>query len=242
MMFCTLGALAVSGIPPPIILPALGGKAGRPTLLLLVPSTEPKQYISVSKAVQEAASMPLSVGIAVCSEPVHPLNATLCDPIFTLPKVLKNIIALANHTAGGVLRPSDIFVGGHAVGAMEARRFVDLEYKNAGGLIMWGSQYNGDSDNLMGFLGYPLNVTTYPTPLLAVSGELDKFGVSPVAVFADHCKSLPATKRHRIFPVLIPGLDQSMFANAYQGPQDLLPEITQAAAISAISQDGKGVG
>ena len=229
-------AAAAEKIPvsssPSILLKPIDGKSGAEKLLLIVPVGPPADYVSLATAIQNQSALRLSVGLAVCSSHVPVFNITLCDPEFELEPVLKAIIDRANST--GVLLAGDVFVGGHSVGGACARRFVDTQYKGAGGVLFFGTQFTGDTENLLtGFLGYPEDLMSYTTPLLAVSGELDKFSIDNLALTVKQWMALPEPRRFQTYPVIIPGMDESSYSFPYQMSHDLVPEITQKQAIAS---------
>lgn len=158
---------------------------------------------------------------------------TLCDPEFELAPVLKKIIQRANAT--GTLRPGDVFVGGHSVGGACARRFVDTQFRAAAGVLFFGTQYTGDTENLItGLLGYPKDLRRYKTPLFAMSGELDKFTIDAMALMTKQWMTLPNTAKYQTYPVIIPGMDESSYAWPYQITNDLAPEVSPEQAVSSI--------
>jgi hypothetical protein len=62
-----------------------------------------------------------------------------------------------------------------------ARHFVDQE-KGYAGLALFGTQFTGDHEDFLGQLGYPSDLGGFPSPLLALSGELDQMSIAHTAV------------------------------------------------------------
>jgi hypothetical protein len=166
------------------------------------------------------------------------LNVTLCDPEFELTPVLNTIIARANVSTDLSLESTDVFVGGHSVGGACARHFVDTQFAGpAGGVVFFGTQYTGDTENLMmGALGYPINLTSYTTPLLAITGELDMFSVDNIALTVQKWGQLPKSRRYTTYPMVVPGMDESSYSYPFSMGGDIKPESTQAASLQAVGE------
>ena len=147
-------AAAADAMKEPLLLPSKS--SGPPKLLIIVPAMGPAEaYQNLGAEVQAAASSGVVVGILRCSSKLPPPNQYLSDPEMEIFNVIPDIINRVNTSLKGSLTPGDVFVGGHGVSGAAARRFVDTKYKQAGGVMTLGTQYNGDSDSMMGYLGYP---------------------------------------------------------------------------------------
>ena len=102
----------------------------------------------------------------------------LCDPLGQLPGLMRDAITAAAKAAnnGVAFKNKDIFVLGHSLGGVGARHFVDTAAAPGpaafAGLAMFGTQYNGDHEDFKGTLGYPTDLAGFPTPVLALLGEL----------------------------------------------------------------------
>jgi len=219
-----------------ILLPPLVGRVGSPKLLLIVPVGPPEDYKAMAESIQKHSVLPLSVGIAVCKSHVPVFNITICDPEFELSPVLMQLITRANST-GALASARDVFVGGHSVGGACARRFVDTTYKAAGGVLFFSTQFTGDTENLLtGLIGYPSNVKDYPTPFIAMAGDLDKFSIDNIALTLEQWSSLDAPQKWQKYPVVLPGLDQSSYSFPYKIHNDIAPEVAPSAAVQSIGQ------
>merc|ERR1719183_635294 len=154
-------------VPAPVILQPT--KATKPEkLLVLIPGGKvpPEDYSAVGKAIQKTSNMRLWVAIPGCL-------ANLCDPVdqgpLGLKKVVDAVIVQVGKSATNLLK-SDVFIAGHSLGGVGARYVVDQEPGYAG-LALFGTQYVGDHEDFRGGLGYPEDITKFPMPLLALTGE-----------------------------------------------------------------------
>jgi hypothetical protein len=228
--FAALAGMSAASVAmkEPLILPSKS--SGPPKLLIIVPAMGPAEaYQSVGAEVQAAASSGVVVGIPRCSSRLPPPNQYLCDPEYEIFDVIPDIITRVNASLKGGLTPGDVFVGGHSVSGAAARRFVDTKYKQAGGVVTLGTQYTGDSDSMLDYLGYPSDPKTYPLPFLGVTGELDKFPTSHTALFIKELRKLSMEDQLLKYAAILPGLDQSSFmADPYSSDGDIVAEVSRA--------------
>jgi hypothetical protein len=236
VLFSTSGATLdgfVADADGPVILPWLESRpASAPAkLAVIIPAFGPPDaYIALAKQMQASASSRLIVGIVKCNSKLPGLQY-ICDAEYEIFKVIPDVIASANQACGGLLKPSDIFIGGHAVGGAEARRFVDKGYGDAAGVFTFGTQYNGDNDLMVGYLGYPEDLVAYPRPFLGLSGELDKMPISHLALMVRRWKALSGDDRLKKYPAILPGLDESSYMSSpYISDKDLAPEVSRDVA------------
>lgn len=210
----------------------------KPTrLILFVPGGKvpPADYISFVQGIIDKSNTSLVSAIVHCGK----LN--LCNPLGQLNGLLDEATKAASELRGGApFEAKDIFVFGHSLGGVGARHYVD-KFKPGGsasflGLALLGSQYNGDSENFNGTLGYPTNVAAFPIPLLVLLGELDKVPVSHAAIVYEQVLKLPSAKDRSRKPVLVvPGMDHSQFCAPFNVSGDIQPEISNAEALAIAS-------
>jgi len=131
------------------------------------------------------------------------------------------------------MKPSDIFIMGHSLGGVGARHFFD-GYPGTAGLALFGTQYNGDHEDYKGTLGYPVDLASFPAPLLAITGELDMVPTSHTVELVRQAKSFADKDRYMKVPVIIEGMDHSQFCPPFHVKGDLMPEINNDAATSQI--------
>jgi len=101
---------------------------------------------------------------------------------------------------------------------------------NFAGLMLFGTQYNGDNENFSGTLGYPVNLQKFRLPLLALLGELDMVPTSHAAMLYSQWAALSPNAQSEKPIVIVPGMDHSQFCSPFKVDGDLVPEITNAAA------------
>lgn len=235
--FCSIIASASRAEPEPVIIPPAKLPEGPLKLLLLIPSLAPAHaYTALALEIQKQVSFRLSIGIVNCRPKFD--NTTLCDPEFELDGLLLNIIEDVNKTANGALKPGDIFIGGQSVGGAAARRFADTQFAGLAGVLLFGTQYNGDGERMLPFvdyLGYPMDLEAYPRPLLALTGELDMFPISHTALMIGRWEKLAEKERLRKYPAIIPGLSQSSYAPSYPTSGDLVPEVSAEEGLKSIA-------
>lgn len=210
----------------------------KPTrLVLFVPGGKvpPEYYTAFVQGFLDRSNTSLVSAIVHCGK----LN--LCNPLGQLNGLLAEATKAAAGLRGGVpFDPKDIFVFGHSLGGVGARHYVDT-FKPSGassflGLALLGTQYNGDSENFNGTLGYPTNVTAFPIPLLMLLGELDKVPVSHAAIVYEQILQLPSAKdRSRKAVLVVPGMDHSQFCSPFNVSGDIEPEISNAEALRVAS-------
>lgn len=217
----------------PVVLPALSARpASAPAkLMVIVPSWGPPEaYEAMARQVQASSSLRLTIGIVRCNSPI-PGVKYVCDAEYGIFKLLPEVISLANASAGGSLKPGDVFIGGHGVGGAISRRFVDKAYPQSAGVFFLGTQYNGDSDSMMGYLGYPVKPAAYPRPFLALAGELDKMPISHLALMISHMSNMSDDEKLQKYASILPGLDQSSFlSDPYHVSDDVVAEVDRATA------------
>jgi len=224
----------------PLLMPWMTSRpASAPSKLLVIIPTfgPPEAYSDVAQQIQASSSSRLMVGILRCACKLPPPNQYLCDPEFEIFKLIPDVIARANSSFEGSLQPVDVFIGGHSVGGASARRFVDIGYKNAGGVFTLGTQYNGDNDKMLGYLGYPTDLKAYPRPFLGLTGELDMMPTSHLAIMIKHWQSLSGDERLQKYPAILAGLDEGSYLNVpYIVPRDLVAEVDRKTAHQAIGR------
>mmetsp|Transcript_18836 Transcript_18836/g.51163 ORF Transcript_18836/g.51163 Transcript_18836/m.51163 type:complete len:495 (-) Transcript_18836:161-1645(-) len=223
--------LAIAAGASPIVLDPLDAKTGSLKLMLLVPGGKvpPEDYLPMAKAAQEKSKLRLAVGIPHC-------HVNLCDAISELPGLLKDLVASMNKTLSGALRTADVFVTGHSLGGTGARHFYDI-WPGSAGLALFGTQYNGDHEDYKGTLGYPTDLKAFHGPLLALTGELDMLPISHTADLVRQWQELKeADFSYEKLPIIVAGMDHSQFCPPFQVSGDLVPEISNEAATSAISE------
>lgn len=164
--------------------------------------------------------------------------ANLCDPLVDLNGRILGAIATASGK-WGQFQPNNVVIMGHSLGAVGARSFVDYRRHNNetyGGLAMFGVCLNGDTeDGSIGILGYPLNFGAYPTPLLALAGELDFTPISHVALlYAQWVNFSSVQEQLSKVAVVIPSMDHSDFCPGYHVPWDIRSELSPADATAKI--------
>uniref|UniRef100_A0A7S1WKQ7 1-alkyl-2-acetylglycerophosphocholine esterase n=1 Tax=Alexandrium catenella TaxID=2925 RepID=A0A7S1WKQ7_ALECA len=233
MVFSRIALLvaAATASAVPIVLEPAGSKQGDLKLLLLVPGGKvpPEDYLPMAKGAQEKSTLRLAVGIPRC-------HINLCDAIFELPGLLKDLVASVNKTAGGALRTADVFVSGHSLGGTGARHFYDI-WPGSAGLALFGTQYNGDHEDYMGTLGYPMDLKAFAGAFLALTGELDMLPISHTAELVRQWEALPGSDFHfEKLPIIVPGMDHSQFCPPFQVSGDIVPEISDDAAVTAVSE------
>jgi len=231
MMLVRLTALlAAAACASPIIELPLDSKHGDFKLMLLAPGGKvpPEDYLPMAKAAQEKSNLRMAVGIPRC-------HINLCDAILELPRLLKEIVASVNETAGGALRTTDVFITGHSLGGTGARHFYDI-WPGSAGLALFGTQYNGDHEDYKGTLGYPMDLKAFPGPLLALTGELDMLPISHTSELVRQWQALGEGSFYfQKLPIIVPGMDHSQFCPPFQVSGDLVPEISNEAATDTIS-------
>mmetsp|Transcript_5611 Transcript_5611/g.16240 ORF Transcript_5611/g.16240 Transcript_5611/m.16240 type:complete len:501 (-) Transcript_5611:143-1645(-) len=222
--------LAAAASASPIIVNPLDSKHGDLKLMLLAPGGKvpPEDYLPMAKAAQEKSTLRMAVGIPRC-------HINLCDAIFELPGLLKDIIATVNETAAGALKATDVFVTGHSLGGTGARHFYDI-WPGSAGLALFGTQYNGDHEDYLGTLGYPMDLNAFPGPLLALTGELDMLPISHTAELVRQWQAFGKEVFYfQKLPLIVAGMDHSQFCPPFQVSGDIVPEISNTAATDAIS-------
>lgn len=204
--------------------------SGPSVLLVLVPGAlvPIQSYVATLGAVQTALtkSSASSESVAAYAVIVYCV-ANLCDPLFDLNDRILTAIDVASKKWNIRFAPSQIAIMGHSLGAVGARNFVDSRLKNNNekyaGLAMFGVCLNGD--NVDGILGYPLDFAAYPTPLLALAGELDFTPISHVGLlFAQWAKFSNATEKLLKIPIVVPSMDHSDFCPGKKNSRSCLTE------------------
>uniref|UniRef100_A0A7S0FY25 1-alkyl-2-acetylglycerophosphocholine esterase n=1 Tax=Pyrodinium bahamense TaxID=73915 RepID=A0A7S0FY25_9DINO len=223
--------LVAAASAQPIVLNPLDSRQGDLKLMLLVPGGKvpPEDYLPMARGAQEQSQLYLSVGIPRC-------HINLCDPILELRGLLEDLIAAVNKTAGGVLRRADVFVTGHSLGGTGARHFYDI-WPGSAGLALFGTQFNGDHEDFKGTLGYPTDLQAFPGPLLALTGELDMLPISHTAELVRQWQGLSKHGfSYQKLPIIVAGMDHSQFCPPFNVSGDLVPEISNEAAVGAVSE------
>ena len=236
-LFCR--AFARADDYAPILLRSAHTRAGAPDakLALFVPGGKvpPEDYARFLQDVLDAAESNLFGAIVHCGK----LN--LCDPLGQLPGLIASAIAQAGAQLnnGTDFLPEQIFVMGHSLGGVGARHYADTFDKGRGaaafaGLALFGTQYNGDHEDLKGTLGYPMDLQAFPAPLLAVVGELDMVpAMGHVGTLVGQWLAMPgadSAQRATKPLVIVPGMDHSQFCSPFNVSGDLAPEIPNDAA------------
>jgi len=135
------------------------------------------------------------------------------------------------------LKSNDIFIVGHSLGGVGARHFIDsYPQKTFAGLAFYGTQYNGDSENFSGPLGYPADLKSFPIPLLCLSGELDFLPYSHPAILYDQLSSLDSSTILQKPIIIVPGMDHSAFCPGFKVKDDIVQEIDENDAIQIIGE------
>ena len=211
-------------------------------LLLFVPGGKvpPEDYVSFVKSSQEksASDMNLYVAIVRCGQ----LN--LCNPLGSLNSEIDNAIEQAGVANGNnAFTSENIFIAGHSLGGVGARHYVDefngkSKYgtKPFAGLMLFGTQFNGDNEKFTGTLGYPENLKAFPIPLLILAGELDMLPISHIALVYKQYVNLTMEEKIAKPVVVIPGMDHSQFCSPFNVSGDLQPEISNEEALEQSSQ------
>ena len=162
-------------------------------LVLFVPGGKvpPEDYIGLLNATQQSSKANLWVAIVRCGK----LN--LCNPLGGLNGEIQQALDAATAANGGNTFPaSNTFVAGHSLGGVGARHYVDIKGdSNFAGLMLFGTQYNGDNENLSGTLGYPQNLQKFRMPFLALLGELDMVPTSHAAKLYSQWVTLSPTEQ-----------------------------------------------
>ena len=210
----------------PIVLSASVSKDAQ--LVLFVPGGKvpPEDYISLLNATQKASNANLWAVIVRCGK----LN--LCNPLGGLNGEIQEALDAATAANGGnKFSISNTFIAGHSLGGVGARHYVDEnKQSNFAGLMLFGTQYNGDNENFSGTLGYPLNLQQFRVPFLALLGELDMVPTSHAAMLYSQWTLLSSEEQSKKPVVIVPGMDHSQFCSPFKVGGDLAPEITNAAA------------
>ena len=197
-------------------------------LVLFVPGGKvpPEDYIGLLNATQQRSKANLWVAIVRCGK----LN--LCNPLGGLNGEIQQALDAATTANGGNIFPaSNTFVAGHSLGGVGARHYVDIKGdSNFAGLMLFGTQYNGDNENLSGTLGYPQNLQKFRMPFLALLGELDMVPTSHAAKLYSQWVTLSPTEQSEKPIIIVPGMDHSQFCSPFKVSGDLAAEITNAAA------------
>lgn len=221
----------------PIILPGnQAGKIGSAKLILFVPGGKvpPQDYTPFVQGVLDRSSANLFGAIVHCGK----LN--LCDPLGQLDGLIASAIQAAGKMNNNKpFSASDIFVFGHSLGGVGARHYVDTQ--NGGpasfkGLALLGTQYNGDHEDFKGTLGYPANLTAFPSPLLAILGELDMVPTSHAAKLYESYLQIEGYASRAAKPVLVvPRMDHSQFCSPFNVSGDLDPELSNSEALETVT-------
>jgi hypothetical protein len=220
---------AVLSANAPVILPAKRAVSAHTQLVVFVPGGKvpPEDYIALLNATQQSSQTNFITAIVRCGK----LN--LCNPLTSLNGEIAAAIAAAVQVNGGkAFAPTDIFVAGHSLGGVGARHYVDTN-KNIpyAGLMLFGTQYNGDHEDYLGTLGYPINLEKFRIPLLVLVGELDKLPISHAALLYKQYASMSPVDQAKKPVVVVPGMDHSQFCSPFQVRGDLKAEISNNDAI-----------
>jgi hypothetical protein len=178
------------------------------------------------RAIQNYSSTSLWVTIIYCL-------ANLCDPLVDLNSRILSAIS-ATQSSGFVGSPADIIVSGHSLGGVGARHFID-DYPQYAAIAFFGTQYNGDDEDLTyGTLGYPLDVASFPHPLLALTGELDLVPFSHAALVYQGMQNNTVSQRLAKATVVVPSMDHSAFCPGFNVSGDIVNELTESQSLAAI--------
>ena len=103
----------------------------------------------------------------------------LCNPQGELDSEVDLAISEAIKANNGEqFENQQIFIAGHSLGGTGARHWYDAHLQNQdpfGGLIIFGTQYNGDHEDFKGALGFPLDLREFPTPFLSQTNNKSSF-------------------------------------------------------------------
>jgi len=232
-----LSTVAFADDYSPILLRSAHSRAGAPDakLALFVPGGKvpPQDYAPFLQDVLDRTQNTNLFGAIV-----HCGKLNLCDPLGQLPGLIASAIAQAGKELnnGTEFLSEQIFVMGHSLGGVGARHYADTFDKARGaaafaGLALFGTQYNGDHEDFKGTLGYPMDLNSFPAPLIAVVGELDMVpAMGHVGTLVDQWLIMSPQKQANKPLVVVPGMDHSQFCSPFNVSGDLAPEISNAAA------------
>ena len=222
----------------PILLSSDHSRAGAADakLVLFVPGGKvpPQDYAPFVQRVLDLSDANLFGVIVHCGK----LN--LCDPLGQLPGLISDAINAAGKglNNGTQFMSEQIFVMGHSLGGVGARHYADTFDKSRGaaafaGLALFGTQYNGDHEDFKGTLGYPIDLKSFPAPLLAVVGELDMVPAQGhVGVLVEQYETeLNNAEKSQKPLIIVPGMDHSQFCSPFNVSGDLSPEIPNSVAL-----------
>ena len=186
-----------------IILPPIDNKTAVTKVLIIVPGGKVpiENYTLIGKSIQKFSNFNLWVGIPKCL-------ANLCDPLdptsFGLNSAIERTIHKINASISFTLEISSIIISGHSLGAIGARHFFDLN-SNYFGLILFGTQYIGDHEDFKGTLGFPVSLSSFLSPLLIVTGELDAIPFTHAARIFKQREHLNEDEKKKKVVVVIEG-------------------------------------
>lgn len=184
-------------------------------------------YRMAAVAIQKASVSQLWVGIVHCF-------ANLCDPLDPTSLGLNAaVVGLVQAMMDKGLSKSEIFIVGHSLGGVGARHFVDGNTGFAG-LGLLGTQYQGDHEDFKGTLGYPLDLTKFPLPLLVLTGELDGVPFTHAYNLFRQREAASTAVQRSSAVVVIPKMDHSDFCQGFHVAGDNLSELSPEQATSAI--------
>ena len=216
----------------PIFVPGHGVTS---KLVLFVPGGKvpPSDYVPIL-----SHSLQKTTGVAGVI--VHCGALNLCDPLGQLPSLMDKAVNSSQTYFNATFRSTDIFIVGHSLGGVGARHYADTKYKQGpsafAGLALLGTQYNGDHEDFKGTLGYPSSLGAFPSPLLALLGELDMVPTSHAALLFRDYDSLPSPlDQAQKTVIVVAGMDHSQFCSPFNVSGDLVPEITNSEALRIIS-------
>lgn len=213
-----------------IYLPPLRNDSAPEKLIVFVPGglVPPEDYVPTVKSIQSNTNARLWGVVVYCL-------ANLCDPLVDLDGKIQTAISNIQAMGFSSTATSDIFIVGHSLGGVGARHYIDT-YSGYAGLGLYGTQTNGDHEDLLGTLGYPLNLTDFQTPLLALVGELDFVPISHVAILYQEYLQLSQSRQYLNPVVVVPGMSHSAFCPGFYVSGDIKQEIDEKVALQIIGQ------
>ena len=226
--------LSISNSDADILLPPLVSKEGPLRVLVLVPGglVPNNNYTMIADSIRNYSSLKLWVAIPQCL-------ANLCDPLdptsFGLNAAILRVIDAINLTTQGTLKFQQIFIFGHSLGGTGARHFID-KHADFAGLGLLGTQYIGDHEDFKGTLGYPVDLSSFSLPFLALTGQLDSIPFTHAArMFAQRENFDEKSKTAKVV-VVIPKMDHSDFCQGFHVKGDIVTELTSQEAVNAIGE------
>ena len=217
-----------------ILLSPPSSKSGPIRVLILIPGGKVpnENYTSIAKSIQKFTSLNLWIGIPHCL-------MNLCDPLdptsFGLNAAIFRVITALNSTNAGLLQSHQIFIFGHSLGGPGARHFIDFHPEFAG-LGLLGTQYIGDHEDYKGTLGYPMNLSAFPLPLLALTGELDGVPFTHAGSLLNQREILDEDTKNKKVIIVIPGMDHSDFCQGFHVSGDIVSELSSDFAVNSIGE------